>query len=342
MRDRIDYFDNFRAIAILIIITGHCYIGWNRQQLWEWGVSNAITGGTALFVFISGFFLHAVFAKNMEYAPFIKKKFINVVQPYLFLTLGHIGLVFALTGTVPVAFDPNMPSNFTRLMYGVFTGLHVIAYWYIPFVFLLFLITPVFMKFMKLDRRVQVSIIGVGFAISSVVHRAKFGMNPFHDLVYFTPYYLFGIVYSQNRKAFETYLKKNVALIGAAWLFVVVFMTSIGERSNAVKFNPFEFTGFDWMIPQKILLILFILAALLTFANRRVASLKYIADISFPLFFVHPLVVEISLKSNARWVLPENALGFVVYAWFVTCASIFIIRVIKSLLGQHSRRVFGA
>lgn len=53
---RLVYFDYFRALAILLIILGHCYNSWPRSHIWEATLVNLISGGTALFVFISGFF----------------------------------------------------------------------------------------------------------------------------------------------------------------------------------------------------------------------------------------------------------------------------------------------
>jgi len=53
---RLVSFDYFRGVAILFIVAGHSYGPWGINTLPEKILSNLITGGTALFVFISGFF----------------------------------------------------------------------------------------------------------------------------------------------------------------------------------------------------------------------------------------------------------------------------------------------
>jgi len=83
---RLNYFDYFRAIAILFIVAGHSLTGWNIDTLPEKVFANIITGGTSLFVFISGFFFHHIFYKNFEYIIFMKKKIENVLVPYIVLS----------------------------------------------------------------------------------------------------------------------------------------------------------------------------------------------------------------------------------------------------------------
>jgi len=62
---RLNSFDYFRAIAILIIVTGHSYQPWVIDTFPEKIVGNLITGGTSLFVFISGFFSIMFFTQNL-------------------------------------------------------------------------------------------------------------------------------------------------------------------------------------------------------------------------------------------------------------------------------------
>ena len=84
------YFDYFRSITILLIIAGHSYGPWTRNNFLEISISNTITGGTALFVFISGFFFHAIFNEKISYQKFMKKKILNVLVPYILLSLLYL------------------------------------------------------------------------------------------------------------------------------------------------------------------------------------------------------------------------------------------------------------
>ncbi|AGS39765.1 acyltransferase family protein [Cycloclasticus zancles] len=77
---RLNYFDYFRAIAIIIIVAGHSFSLWVIDTLPEKVLANIITGGTSLFVFISGFFFHHIFYKNFKYQIFILKRFRSLGQ----------------------------------------------------------------------------------------------------------------------------------------------------------------------------------------------------------------------------------------------------------------------
>jgi len=90
---RLNYFDYLRAIAILFIVAGHSFSVWSIDTLPEKVLANIITGGTSLFVFISGFFFHHIFYKDFEYKVFIKRKIKKVLVPYIILsTLAFLSL----------------------------------------------------------------------------------------------------------------------------------------------------------------------------------------------------------------------------------------------------------
>jgi len=90
-------FNIFRAIAILIIVAGHCFdiTGMSSDSLTNATAMNLIQGGTALFVFISGYLFYYVFYRKYEFKHFIRKKVNNVLTPYLLL--GFIPLLLYIS-----------------------------------------------------------------------------------------------------------------------------------------------------------------------------------------------------------------------------------------------------
>ena len=82
-REHLVYFDYFRAISIILIVMGHSYGSWERDSVLDMSFTNLISGGTALFVFISGFFFHNVFNENYNYKAFVLKKCEGVFLPLL-------------------------------------------------------------------------------------------------------------------------------------------------------------------------------------------------------------------------------------------------------------------
>jgi len=66
-----------RAIAIIIIVAGHCdgLSGWEPNNIVEKSVENLIRGGTDIFMFISGFMFYHIYFRNFDYRGFVRKKY---------------------------------------------------------------------------------------------------------------------------------------------------------------------------------------------------------------------------------------------------------------------------
>ena len=61
-------------------------------------IRNVLTGGTALFVFISGFMFHHVFFDSFKYQKFVMAKVKNVLVPYLILASLAIAVLYTRDG----------------------------------------------------------------------------------------------------------------------------------------------------------------------------------------------------------------------------------------------------
>lgn len=154
-REHIAYIEYFRAVAILLIISGHTYaVSWTHfvdedpqtRLTWLNVIPALITGGTAYFVFISGFLYRQVFYGRVAYGEFMRKKGLYVGLPYLILATP---LAFAEMWLGPFSVTavkdgvPYPHSYFVDFIVLFSTGRMVTAYWYIPFIFLVFLVSPV-------------------------------------------------------------------------------------------------------------------------------------------------------------------------------------------------------
>src|SRR5688500_13738332 len=93
-REHVAYIEYFRAVAILLIGCGHTYaVSWSHfvdenpttRVAWLNVIPALITGGTAYFVFISGFLYRQVFYGRTSYGEFMRKKALYVGLPYIVL-----------------------------------------------------------------------------------------------------------------------------------------------------------------------------------------------------------------------------------------------------------------
>lgn len=343
MRDnRLFYFDNFRAIAILLIVWGHCYSGWDKTEYYEKLISNAITGGTALFVFISGFFLHHIFYKrHTGYVEFLIKKIISVGVPYFLLSSLYMILYLNVSGSVPTHFSLQGLPMWEVVMINFATGRTLTAYWYIPFVLLLFALTPFFYAFITTNSKNQAFLTVVLFILSSAVFwRPVADINPFHSILYFTPFYLLGIMFSLNQMKIISVLKNYKLLLWVFWGGCLLAMTYLGQVGNLRKDFSLSFDGLDLMVMQKIALIFLIITVLHEFFNYKIEFLDFVARNSFPVFFIHPWVT--SIIGYVFDFKADNFMEVSVVFLVVVSISLAVSVGVKGILKSKSKFLIGA
>ena len=100
----LNYINVFRGLAILLIIMGHT-MQFGEANSWAHIINcEIICGGTALFIFISGFLFQHLSAK-FEYRNYLSKKWTNVVAPYLITSIPGIILCLVCPLAYKNSFD---------------------------------------------------------------------------------------------------------------------------------------------------------------------------------------------------------------------------------------------
>lgn len=343
----------FRAVAIIFIVAAHCYgfTGWQTDTIFQGTLANFFLGGTALFVFISGFLFHHIFYKRFQYGPFISKKIQYVLVPYL--VLSSAALLYDLwsgTGYPAAALSerPSMDVGDYLSVFAVYygTGRGTFAYWYIPFIMAVFLLSPVFIAYIKLGTNARLSIFSVTLLVSTLIHRSVDDLSVIQSVVYYSPVYLFGILASQHKERLYAVLGSKTGLL---------FITAVGLAvlqavfyGNAGKFHKdaFALGPLDINLVQKLVLCMFFLVYLRRFEARVIALLNLLAASSFAIFFLHPFAVAalggpllspllyewIPLSGGVRWVLST---------FLVVILSVALAVSIKRLMPSRSRYLIG-
>lgn len=205
-------FDYFRAVTITIIVVGHCYdiSGWQIESFFDRTFANLVSGGTSLFVFISGFLFYHIFYHKFEYRSFIKKKIKNVYLPYIFLSI--LPICYALYVKMPYEeyfFGPT-DSLYDRILRPAFLYFWhggIMVYWYIPFIITIFLFSPVFIYFIRLKTQYQIVISLILSIVSAFMHRPLHNISIIQSVIYFTPVYMIGILCSMQKEYIYEKLK---------------------------------------------------------------------------------------------------------------------------------------
>lgn len=288
-------------------------------------------------------FFKEIFCLRFEYSAFMRKKLLNVLLPYIALSTVAMMLKIVLNGDLefPLTLhaDP-LYNNLLSVPANFLTGRTLTAYWYIPFAMLIFAASPAIIKVLEQPQRRVIVLTLACFALSMQVHRPEMGLNPVHSLIYYFPFYMLGAIYSDNRPQTDAWIQARPLALGAAFIGVAVAMTLFGQTGNATKLDPLRWTGIDWMVPQKLLLIAVLLGLCKKLETVRIPALTYVAGVSFALFFLHPLALRAIAISglDAHLVgLPGVALR----ALIALFASIAAAELVKAALKRRSRFVIG-
>ena len=143
----LNYINIFRGLAILLIIAGHTMQFGESSSLLHKINCEIICGGTALFIFISGFLFQHLSGK-FEYKNYLSKKWTNVILPYFITSIPGILFCLFLPQTYGNSFDGLNP--LIQIPMFLTTGrIHNTPTWFIPMITLFFICSWLLLKLEK-------------------------------------------------------------------------------------------------------------------------------------------------------------------------------------------------
>ena len=359
-REHVAYIEYFRALAILLIICGHTYaVSWTHfvnedpqtRVTWLNVIPALITGGTAYFVFISGFLYRQVFYGRTTYGEFMRKKALYVGLPYFVLAaplaFAEIWLgPFSVTAVKDGVAYPH--STFVDFIVLFSTGRMVTAYWYIPFIFLVFLASPLFDRFIELSKGWRAAALAASVAVALWIVRPAENLNPIQCFFYFANFYIFGILFCEYRKPIMDFVTRPPVLAALAVLILAIasVQAMVMQFPGNLERYPDDgwgFVGFDAMLLQKYVGIL-LFCGLLTYVGGWLKRpLSFVADHSFGLFFIHGIVIAVLMRLPAPLSphIGEPMIDLAIYSGFVIAISLAVVVIAKYISGKYSRYVIG-
>lgn len=359
-REHIGYIAYFRAVAILMIVTGHSY-----ALAWTHGISEdptkgvslfntlpaLINGGTSIFVFISGFLYRQVFYGRIGYGEFMRKKALTVGLPYLIVAT-PLALLEIMSGTFTVTMMkegvPYRENYFIDYIALMTTGRMVTAFWYIPCAMLLFLASPLFDRFIRMPARERFVVLAITIGIALWIHRPLDNLNPLQSLVYFTNLYLFGIIFCEYRVPIMRMITRDPVLILllAALVFVAAVQAVVLQNVENIERGVGDGwlpLGLDLMLVQKYVMTFALCGFLARFGHLLHAPLEFLAKYSFGIFFAHGVILAV-LNRLPTWLTPhmsEPLLDLLFYSAIVIAISLLMVLAVKAVTGRYSRYIIG-
>lgn len=344
-RERLVEFDYLRGISIALIVLGHSIF--LAQPAFPALLENLLRGGTGLFVFISGFFFHRIFYPRFDYAQFIAKKAAALLIPFVVISLFALSLRMLGWWQDGVSWEDN-------LLYAWYTlrnGYVLYPHWYIPFIFLTFLCSPLHLAYIRAGLSIQIFVLLLFSLIALFMHRPQSNSNFLQSLIYFTPFYLLGILFSQYWVQLQQWhwplLGVSLAVIAIAALTQTYVWIHLGNYHKAA----FVYDGIDLQFIQTV----FTCLALLVLCRHihwpwLQQHLYWLAELSFPIFFIHPLLT-MALENIAaldlikHWFpVTDVTTGLVIFSVVFLIqfyGSAGIAQCIRAALNKHSKYLMG-
>ncbi len=344
----LNYINVFRGLAILLIVAGHSMQFGEIGSLTQKISVEVFAGGTALFIFISGFLFQHLSGKY-EFRNYMSKKWTNVIQPYLWTAIPGILFCLYLPLKYGNAFDGLNPALQIPMMLSV-GRVHNTPAWFIPMIFLFFLSSYALLKLEKKNLLYKylplMFLVTIFFPRVDVDYNSTLGLTytqkylsylgyVFMGYVHFFSMYVFGMFCSAHKEVIDKFYTFR-------WLIIPIMIGVAGVNVHSGMVG-----GFTNGTLSKIFLTILVLGYLkhydewLLVHEKLNKVLDFIAKYSFGIFFVHWYLFFLY---NLIFGLPNvmqgdiwTALGLVTLRFIgVTLSSVFVLWLGKTIINKFT------
>ena len=363
-KDKLVYIDYFRAVAIIFIVLGHS-MAWGQGYLRNFN-RQFFQGWTFAFVFIAGF-LFQYLSYKFDYKTYLKKKFTNVIMPYLvIMTPVAFILAFTLSNKQHAFYGYSAP---LRLVSSYIGGYIIQSpVWFVGMISVIFLLAPTIL-FFKNNKKIWYVLLCASFIYSVCIKRPPYATvidQGWFALIisvfvlylkraaYFLFAYLIGMEFSTIFEKYYVSIKNYSTQI----LFVLMHVWVIISTIFIIHLK--DLLGYQTL--PKLLSTCLALLLLIKFEGKIKESafwdksLKFIANYSFGIFFIHKFFINV-IRKHSIYDLPISgyvdvksntfqsfaiSVGIFCVAFF---GSIIVLYVIKKLLNkcgiENTRKFIG-
>lgn len=341
------YIHNFRGLAILLIVAGHVagFLTFEDRPKLNTIIHVLTTNGSVYFVFIAGF-LFQFLSKKYQYTNYLKKKFKNVVVPYLLISIPAIALCvwkgqpYYLTTGFASAFA-NW-SVFQQIAVLYLTGAHFFHFWFMPMIILFYLFAPLFIW---IDRQPKFySILPILLALSMLVPRAEDDSLILQNFVHFLSIYTLGMFCSHYRESVLDYIRKHWLLLTLAVVALIALESYMRITATPVISVLYINTLAKAILSLLIMYCVWCFDAALPSRFHAVAN--GLANLSFGIYFLHGYFIYIfafglSYSGLKFWTGSGEVLLLAMTFLLVILCTIASLLITQKLFGKNSRYIIG-
>ena len=323
----------FRGFAILCIVMTHWLDIFGSSEL----SCLFFKSSTIYFLFISGYLCQYIYdRKHLGWFDYYQKKVVNVVAPFLICSVATVlaVLIIGVNRQAVIGANGLLLADLVRL---VATGHAQMPYWYIPFVMVLFLISPLLCRISTPG--VVAAFVGTFLMAIVFPSRSYDGFviafpSTFYLYTYFSCYYVLGFVYCRCKSSIDTFLKNYW------WVFVgVAVITILGGYIRRLQLVD----GALRMSIVRVCTMAVVIPLLNKIANRRIALLNLLAKYSFTIFFIHAFFLADAVKLGGFFprCVPALAANLILLIGYFVAILVMAV-LLKVAFGKNSRMFIGS
>jgi peptidoglycan/LPS O-acetylase OafA/YrhL len=348
-KNYLSYIHNLRGLAILIIVSIHARLALFPNDNID--VINRVLvvlleNGTVVYVFISGFLFHHVFASRLDYRKYLIRKTHVVVLPYLIASVLPILDKLLLDGEIPWM-TPEIASsgNFGMIGYMLVTGKQFGPYWFIPMIVIFYIIAPILVVVNR--KWFYLYLFPIIFVGGLFTYQFGYYSTILNSFIYFLPVYLLGMFVSQYKKYFFNWQRVLLPiLIGVYIALLIVEFTNVLDSPRFIGFNTEEKPYFIFN-PAKLHYSILSVILLLVFhiiESKKIALFDVLGDYSFGIYFVHLYFIIIIMKvlQFIQLEFSPNLISFLTLTLVATFLSMTYVWVMKLIFKNNSRYIIGS
>jgi probable poly-beta-1,6-N-acetyl-D-glucosamine export protein len=344
------YIHNLRGLAILFIVGVHV-----RGYRWDWQPGDKaydffvalFDNGTVLFVFIAGFLFQHLNADDFRFSKYLNQKLKAVILPYLVISI-PILLLRLTSGGEALPLPDNFESNplYYKILFYMATGLHMVPFWFMPMIFLVYLSAPVLHA--ADNRTFYRYFFPVIILLGMFTFRPANNANPLLSYLHFIPIYITGMWASaKKRRIIELSNQILIPMISAYLIITALELTgiiSLDKRMNFEKALSAGMIYFNIYVFKAVLLCFILMMLFHKLGNKRIPWIDLLGTYSFGIYFIHYYFISAfrALMTKAEIPLLYDVPIFLGVYLLVLACSMLGVYLAKRITGKYSRYLIGS
>ena len=291
-------------------------------------------------------FLFQYLSKKYVYSKYLNKKLNYVLVPYLLISIPAIAYcIFSNTISSDAWFKTVFPTwSLPKQIIALYTtGAHLYPLWFIPMVFIVYLISPLLISLDSHPKLYWILVVLIPFCFA-------FPRPPLNAIwqsfLYFLPVYILGMFASRFLQDILLLTQKFLLPLGLtsfalSCIYAYQTFTGVSFNETSLLINTFN-------REIQCFLLIYILRYLdPKLSSRSHRILSFFANISFGLYFLHSYIISIYFKLLAKlpvlnmWLEQGNLITLILTSILIISVSSLCVLIPRICLGKNSRYLIG-